>query len=150
MPKVPTKKQKKKLMALMVDLDWFFGVTNLDRTLTYMHKNDPESPDCACDVTIDRPYQRMSINIYPTFWENTENRQRDYIVHEYCHYLVQPLQEIARHLSEGRLHTKEDISQSVEQVTSSVANIITDMLSGRRKYAVIQYAKYVDKVKKKK
>ena len=147
MKKQPTKKQKRKLAELMEQLDWFFGVTNQERHLYYAKENDPTSPDCAADITITEKYQRLVINIYPNFWEHNEDTQRLLLTHEYTHYVVQPLQKIAKDLLAGRLHTEEDIIDATEKVTSSVSIMLDALLSGHRKYMLKAYEHYLPKKK---
>ena len=150
MTKLPTKTQKRKLVALMEQLDWFYGVSNQERHLHYAKEQDPESPDCTADISVDEPYQRIHITIYPSFWKASEDTQREYITHEYTHYLVQPLQRIAKNLQKGRLHTEKDISDAVEKVTSSVAIMVDALLSGHRRYMLRAYKNYLTKPKAKK
>lgn len=144
---VPNEKQKRKLANLMEQLDWFYGVSNQDRYLNYKKQNDPESPDSAADISIDEQYQRMTISIYPNFWDNTEKDQRAFMIHEYTHYLVQPLQRVARNLHSGRLHTEKDINEAVEKVTSSVTIIIDALLSGKRGYMLKAYEDFISNKK---
>lgn len=144
----PTRRQKKKIRELMESLDWFFGVSNQERHLLYAKDANPDSTDCAADISITEDYQRIYVTIYPHFWDHNEERQREFLTHEYSHYLIQPIQRIARELQEGRLHTKEDITGATEKATSSVAIMIDALLSGGRRYMIKAYKEYLPKKKK--
>lgn len=148
--KVPTKKQRRRLAALMEQLDWFYGVSNQERNIHYAKQQNAENPDCTADIVIDEAYQRMTITIYPSFWDSTPENQREYITHEYTHYLIQPIQKIARALQHGRLHTAQDVEDAVEKATSSVAIMVDALLSGHRRYMLKAYKDYLAVPKKKK
>lgn len=150
MAKVPTEKQKRKLANLMEQLDWFFGVSNQERYIVYCKKEKENNDGTAADIIVNEKYQRITIHIYPLFWDSTEDEQREYITHEYTHYLINPVQKIAEDLQKGRLHTEEDITDAVEKSTSGVAIMIDALLSGHRRYMIKAYKKYLSKTKKKK
>lgn len=148
--KLPTKNQRRRLVRLMEQLDWFYGISNQERHLHYAKEQDPESPNCTADVVVDEAYQRITITIYPSFWEATLEHQREYITHEYTHYLIQPIQRIARNLQKGRLHTAQDVEDAVEKTTSSVAIMVDALLSGHRRYMLKAYKDYIKVPNKKK
>ena len=144
----PTKKQKAKLRLLMEQLDWFYGVSNQDRHIVFCKEAKQKDENTAADIIVNEKYQRLTIHIYPTFWDSTEEEQREYITHEYTHYLINPIQKIAAQLHDGRFHTVDDIVDAVEKSTSSVAIMIDALLSGHRKYMIRAYKDYLTKKKK--
>ncbi len=133
----------------MEQLDWFFGVSGQERHLTYAKEADPHSPDCAADIDINEKYQRICMTIYPCFWGSHPDKQRAYLVHEYTHYFIQPVQSMALDLVEGRHATKEDVQGATEKTTSAVAICIDALLSGHRRYMLKAYKEYLPKTTKK-
>lgn len=138
--KHPTKKEKDRLYALMEQLDYLFSINNFDRSITFK-KTDHKG--VAADISIDIPYQCITINIYPTFWTHTRKEQREFILHEYCHTVSRPLNDVACDLMDGKLITKIQRKDAWEEVTSRTAQLLDAQLRGRNKYAKIAYEKYL-------
>lgn len=136
----PTKSEDKRLRALMEQLDYLFSVNNFDRHLIYKKE---DNGDVAADISIEIPYQRITISIYPCFWTHTKEEQREFILHEYCHTISRPLNDIACDLLDGKLITKDQRKDAWEEVTSRTAQLLDAQLRGRNKYARIAYAKYL-------
>jgi hypothetical protein len=147
---LPNKEERRRLLALMEALDWMFSITNFDRTLHYMHEADDSSPDCIAEVSVTREYQRITISIYPKFWELDAEKQRKALLHEYCHSETEPLQHQAEALRKGHLVTEKQVSEAVEEVTSRMENHLDALLRGRKKFMRDAYAAYLKKKKRKK
>ncbi len=139
---IPTKKQKNALVELLNELDWMFSLKNHERTLVYMKENDPDSPDCAADITITEDYMRIKIRIYPNFWEFPPHNRRMFLLHEMCHTIVQPIQREAKELRIGNLRTQEQVTFATEKVTSNITIILDDLFRGGRRFIRNAYAKY--------
>lgn len=139
----PSKRQKQKCIDLIEQMDFLFSTNNYTRTLNF-GENKPEEY-VAADVTINIPYQRIHINIYPAYWEQDKYAQRMSILHEFCHAIVKPLQDVCFDLQEGKLRTTADRKDAVEHVTSRIAQLLDAQLRGRNKYARDAYEKYLKK-----
>ena len=141
--KHPTKQEEKKLFTLMEQLDYLFSVNNFDRHIAFKEKENPENAEVAADITIEIAYQRISIRIYPCFWEHTRKEQREFLLHEYCHTIPHPLNVLACDLREGKMVSMEQRRDALEEVTSRIALLLDAQLRSRNKYARIAYEKYL-------
>ena len=124
----------------MEQLDYLFSVNNFDRSIIFK-KEDKE--DVSADISIDIPYQRLTVNIYPVFWTHSRKEQREMILHEYCHTVSRPLNDVACDLQDGKLITKTQRKEAWEEVTSRTAQLLDAQLRGRNKYARVAYEKYL-------
>ena len=138
----PTDKDKKRLFALLDELEWLFSVTNLQRSFSFVDRDLDDAPANA-DINVDPSYQRLHINIYPRFWKLDLEAQRLCILHEFCHTLTHPIFRIAMDLFEGRFHTQDSIHDATEEATSRVANMLDTQLNGHAKYSRDAYKTYV-------
>ena len=141
-PKHPNKKEEKRLMAFTDQMEYLFAVNNYDRSFTY---KELDSDDLCAEVELTVPYQRINIAIYPIFWTLTLKEQRELILHEFCHILIQPVQTVAWDLFEGKFRTEKERKDAVEQSTSRVAQLLDSLLRGRSSYARKAYEKYLKK-----
>ena len=139
-PKHPTTKEEKRLMAFTDQMEYLFAVNNYDRSFTY---KEQDSEGVGAEVEINVPYQRINIAIYPIFWKHTLKEQREMILHEFCHTVIQPVQAVARDLFEGKFRTEQERKDAVEQSTSQVAQLLDSLLRGRSLYARKAYEKYL-------
>lgn len=140
--KHPTKKEEKKIQQFLKDFQWMFGVQNYTRTLIYSKDNKDEA---AAEIRIDEDYQRIRITIYPCFFENTIENQREYLLHEFCHYLTDPIAEIACDLANGKVQTDYNRRFANEKSTSRTTNIIDKLLTDNLTFAKRAYATYLKK-----
>lgn len=104
----------------------------------------------GADVTINRDYQRVRIQVYPCFFEMTPEDQRGALLHELCHSFADRLQSITENLIAGRIETKVSLQQAVEETTSRITAILSGLLAGQYKYARVGYANYLKNVAPKK
>ena len=146
MKKKPTKTDKKRVIEFLRRMQYMFALQNYDRTLVF--KDEP-SEDRAASVYIEEDYQRIRISIYPCFWENDLKNQAEYLLHEFCHYLVLPLDIVAYNALTGKLETAEHRRMALEKSVSSIANILDTFLMGCMKDECRQYQSFY-KAKKKK
>lgn len=143
MSKHPTKREEARLMALTDQLEYLFAVNNYDRSFVWKQQDTPEL--VGADVTISIPYQRITICVYPVFWTHTLREQREMILHEFCHTIIQPIQNVATDLFEGKFRTEKERIDAVEHATSRVAQLLDAQLRGKNRYARIAYEKYLKK-----
>src|SRR3990167_7601545 len=139
-PKHPTKKEEKRLMAFTDQMEFLFAVNNFDRSFTW-EKTDKEG--IAAEVTISIPYQTFNIAFYPLFWTQTLKEQREILLHEFCHSLIVPIQNVASDLFEGRFRTEKERKDAVEESTSRITQLLDALLRRKSLYARKAYEKYL-------
>lgn len=146
--KHPTKKDKAKVRKFCNDLMWFFGIQGYEKNLVFKEKS-AANENAAADVSVAEDYQRITINIYPTFWNCDEKEQRQILLHEHCHIFIQPVQHVATEMLEGRLQTREYLREAVEKSTCKVEYAIERILENRADYLKKGYNEYLGKPKPK-
>lgn len=132
-------------MDLLVDFQTMFGVQNYDRTVV-LEKVDRDN--FAAMVKIQEDYQRIRLTIFPCFWENSPEDQRQYILHEFCHVFTHELSDLLCDLQNGKLVTKDSHVLANERATSKIANIIEILLLSKVDYAQKAYTRYLKHPKK--
>lgn len=145
--KHPTRVEEKRVFDLLEQLEYLFMVNGYSRSVSFK-KTDVGVT--AADVSIDRSYQRIHISIYPIFWEEDLQDQRKALLHEFCHTVTVPVQEVGEDLLKGKLRTSDELQKAVEETTSRVENLLDAQLRGRNRYARIAYKKYITTKKPKK
>lgn len=140
--KHPTKKEEKRLMDFTTQMEFLFAVNNFDRSFTYK-KVESENDGSSLDVSVDIPYQRIHINVYPCFWNESLKEQRKQLLHEFCHTVIYPVQSVANDLFGGKFRTEKEIKDAVEQSTSRITELLHAQLIDRNKYAKVAYKKYL-------
>lgn len=137
-----TKRQQKKVKDFMADMQWMFGVANYKVSVLFEEKPDGET---AADVTISEAYQRITVCVYPLFFNSPEKLQRQYLIHEFCHFFIAPIQKVAENLIHGQLETTNHIGEAVEKSTSRCEKVILFLLEKERDWVIKDYQKYVTK-----
>lgn len=139
--KYPNKKQQKKVLDFLQQLQWMFGLQNYDRIVVFAKE---DYKDFACKVNIEEDYQRIKITVYPCFWGNSLKNQREYILHEFCHFLTEPLTLINWNvIANGEIQTKEHHRFAVEKSTSMIANILDKLLTDNVTFGKKAYKSYL-------
>lgn len=153
--KHPTPGEKESISLFFKDMQFLIGIQNYDNKTMYV-TNDAKDGEvtgqaslAAASITIDEDYQRISVTIYPSFW-NSNNRddQRKYILHELSHYLTDPQTTIADDLHEGRFHSKSELHTATEKSTSQITNILELFLNSDNKKYVERFLKAYDRYMK--
>lgn len=145
MAKKTTKKKNKypipsRVWKLTNDLEFLFGLQNFDREYRRMSK---DLEDRVASVKVDEKYQRITISLYPNFFKETIKQQREALLHEFCHYLTDPLYEVAHNMTEGELQTYKSVRHANELSTSRVAQLVDALLRGKKAYARKAYAQFI-------
>jgi len=89
--------------------------------INYFKDNQGEA---AAKMTTEWNYRRATLSIYPRFWDESEDEQKDILVHEFCHVLVAQPFLIIDNLREGYAFSENQIEDIHEHVTSWIAQII--------------------------
>jgi len=139
--KHPTKKEEKQLQELLDSFDWFFGVKRMDRGLVYKERDEGGK---SAEIRYEEDYQRITLYIYPCFWEGSRKERRKAILHEYCHIITIPSKVGMRELLDGKLITKDRIQEINERETSQIENIIDCLLQDHASYLPKSYKQYLN------
>lgn len=142
MKKHPTKKEEKRIQSFLKDFEYAFGLQNYDRTISFPKEN---YKDNAARVEIQEDYQRIQIYIYPSFFDVDQTMQREYLLHEFCHYLTDPICTVAWNLSNGKFVTDEIRRMENEKSTSRTTNLIDKLLTDKMQFAKKAYKQYLKK-----
>lgn len=129
-------------MDFLSDMQYLFALQNYDRTVVF--KTEPNE-DKAASVYVEEDYQRIKISIYPCFWGNSLKNQAEYLLHEFCHYLVLPIDMVAYNALTGKMESSEHRRVALEKSVSSIANIIDSFLTGHKSLEMKIYQKYFKK-----
>lgn len=125
---------------LVKKLSLFFGVQNMDREIRYMNDDDG---DIVSYIQYEEDYQRITLKIYPVFFEKTRSTQAKCLLHEFCHTITIPVQEAAINLLNGKFHSERDIRERSEKSTSQIENILHDMFVYGMKDMKDSYSEYI-------
>lgn len=142
------KKVPNYIHAFVQQFQELFGVQMYDRTIGLSAVAKKNNIDCVAEIEIFEDYQRINIIIYPLFFSNTRENQRQYLLHEFCHYLTNDVFEAGDSLRHGQFVSPKQMGAANEKSTSKIANIIEALLLGKCGYARDAYARYLKHGKK--
>jgi len=138
--KLTNKQVRKKIMKLVDGFCNLFGL-NLYEIVYFWMKEDEEN--ITASVTLEEPYQRISINVYPQFFGLEPREQRKAILHEICHTITLPSKIQANDMLDGKLVTQKAITDMNERTTSIIENILDCLFLQRTGNAKEAYNKYI-------
>lgn len=122
-------------------LTWMFDLQNFDKTIRFA-KEDYE--DCAAHIDMGNEYRRITVVVYPCFFvDNSPDSQREMLLHELCHSVLNDLANRARNLLNGKAETVESVRFSNEQATSRISQILHRLLKGEMLYAKNAYKEFL-------
>ena len=131
---------KKKIIDFIESLELLFDLSNYERTIKFEERDEDET---AATIAIDEQYQRYTIKIYPCLFTYPLKTQRKYLLHEFCHKLVSPLQDDLVDISKGNFIPEWILKEHVEKVTSNIEIILDGLLQNKKNYAKQAYNKYL-------
>jgi hypothetical protein len=137
---------KKRIRVFFEGMDWLFQIQNLNKKIEWMKEDDGEK--CA-EVIYNEDYQRITIKIYPCFFEEELEDQRKALLHELCHTITIPMHKLTIEFMQGKAVTEETVRHAHERATSQIENILDGLLQGKLYYGKEAYAKYLKGKKKK-
>ena len=138
----------KNVLNLLESLQWLFQVQNFERSIVKIEHDDENF--YLATISVDKKYQRMTINLYPIFFKSDREVQRRAIVHEFCHTITHGVSNAAESFLEGEAITKNQLQDLNEEATSQIESLIDGFLRGRFKYAKEAYKEFVKPKQKKK
>lgn len=140
MKKLTEKQVKNRVLQFMSDMEWAFDYQNFDRCVIF--KKQPHTKDIACQVICDWEYRRVTVEVFPCFFDASPEIQRGYLLHEFCHTFTDKLCNTAVALLNGKFYTFDQIKDLNEEATSRITQIIEALLKGKMRYARDGFAKY--------
>lgn len=140
--KHPTKRDTSRINSFLTEMQWMFGLQNYDRSFFFEEKDEK---NYACKVEIEEDYQRIVIRIYPCFFDNNLENQREYLLHEFCHFLTDAISTIAYNMAMGDLETDKNRKEANEKSVSRTTNIMDKLLTGKLDFAKKAYKDYLKK-----
>jgi hypothetical protein len=80
------------------------------------------------DIASRNRYREARMTVYPFLWESPDGADPAYreatIVHELSHVIAAPLEDVVDSLLAGKLVTKEQYADALEQVTEHIAKVV--------------------------
>lgn len=135
-------KKKLRIIKFLEDMQWLFQVQNYERKLN-IKKEDED--DKSAEITFNEDYQRITIKIFPCFFEQTLEEQRKALLHEFCHTITIPMNKLLVEYIDGKSITQETARMVHERSTSQIENILDGLLRGRFSYARKAYKDFIKK-----
>lgn len=145
--KISKERTKKAIRRFLEDMEWMFDVQNFDKGLVFK-KEDWE--DKAAVVNIDSSYRRITIEIYPCFFEASPEIQREYLLHEFSHCFTTELLKIGDLFLNGKLVTQRELQNRNEEAVCRITSVLDSLLRGKLTYAKKGYARYLSSLTPKK
>ena len=139
----------KRIKRFLDSIEWMFELNNFERTIVDKEHQPEESPNLSAEITIETTYREIIINLYPHFWELSQDLQRFALLHELVHTLLVDSKLLATDLIEGRFHSNEEIKTVNEQTTTKITHLLDYLFRNKLKYAKKAYKDYLGKGKKK-
>ena len=118
----PTEKQKKNVTKFITKWRDILFLQEWDFKTSYHAQEDERG--ASASTRGKWIYRDGAIDIYPRFFEATLEEQSLVILHELCHFLTNPLDELALQASSGVVVTSEHREDIREMVTTQIANAI--------------------------
>lgn len=136
----------KRVENFLSDIDGLFSVQNFEKTIVIKENN---SDNLLCEISYEEDYQRITVYIYPIFFNEKPKNQRKSLLHELCHTITVPSKVLSYRLLDGKAVSFEEFKNENERATSKIENIIDGLLSGKKEYAKIAYSNYIKEDKPK-
>lgn len=138
--KDPHKKTKKKIDEFLESLEFFTSTQNYDKGIVYKKEDDSGK---LAEISVEKNYQRVTLSIYPAFFRESPDEQRNTLIHEGVHILLAPIQYKGTDMLNGNLVTKDSFIFSLEESTSKVTEVLVRLLDGKLKYMAKAYKDYL-------
>ena len=126
-------------------IEFAFELNNFKRSITLIDTQPEDNPGLTAEVTPDMIYRELTIKLYPHFWELSLDAQREALLHELVHTLIQNTKMFAVDLLHGSSHSEQDIKYENEIATSRITHLLDCLLRNRLRYAKKAYREYSSK-----
>lgn len=142
------KKLSPQLNLLVDKLTDLFDVRAWD--MGFQFPTEPHET-AAAEIKTDEKYQRIIIILYPDFFTAPIEKQREYILHEFCHLITNGMLRLLDEMTkEGKHVTPTQVSFEVERATSRMTSILDGFLIGGWREKKKAYVDYIKEPKAKK
>ena len=110
-------------------------LNSFGRTWEWMEEN-AETDGCqkAAAINSDLKYKELKIEVYPCFWEETENQQFEIIFHEFCHVHTEHQYLVACNFHNDRLVTRREVEKAREYETALFEKSFIWLLHDPKRY----------------
>lgn len=138
--KNPNKAQiKSKIREFLTSFDGLFQIQHYEKEICF----STTDKNLLADILFDEKYQRLTLTIYPEYFNITPEQQVKTLIHELIHTITIPSEDLALTLIEGNFVTKKQVRDLNEKQTSQIENIFNGLLSGKMNYAFKAYREYL-------
>lgn len=138
------KKKRSKLpphLHKLVDhLQEIFEIRNWDKHISFPVE---DKEHVAASIDTEEDYQRIHITIYPLFFRESRQQQREYILHEFCHMVTHGLVHLLDEFKRGNLVTPQQVKFECERATSRMALIMDAFFCKRFNKEIRGYTDYL-------
>ncbi len=117
---VPSQKQKNATKKLLNELKEKLLLSEWDMTLSFLAE---DSKDYMAEALIDGKYLRATVRVYPIFWKESEKEQREALIHELCHIISHPINDVWEQFTNGRHVAMAEMEKLNEQMTTRIERI---------------------------
>lgn len=129
----------KDLLELIEQFEWFFETHYTESGVEY--KETDAIDNRAATIEMVRDYKEIVISIYPLFFKQSKQKQKEILLHEFTHTLILPLQIAAESAIEGAFVNEAMLKSALEQSTSAVQMRLASLLEGNSRFMVEAYKK---------
>lgn len=133
----------KRVRRFLEEIEWMFELNNFSRYIIDKPNQPEEFQTLTAEVTIDKTYKELTINLYPTFWELSLELQRKALLHELTHTVLSDSKKLATDLVNGFAHNTEEIRLVNESTTSLITGYLDMLLRNNLRYARKAYKNYL-------
>lgn len=117
--------RKKWALSEVSKMKELFYLQGWEVPITFFHNEKQNSNLVSADMTTTWKYRRAELNLYPCFWNGTDEDRREILIHEFTHVLIARVFTTIDNLREGFAISANEIEDLHEDVTSWVASIIS-------------------------
>ena len=143
MVKKMTVEQNVKLVSSFLDImDDMFNIATFDKRIICEKLDKKDNGYINAEISVDDMYRRITILLYPRFFNESLETQRRILLHELCHCITDELMTISFDLYTGKLRTKRDMEGANERTTSMIESILDLLLRGELDYLSKAYEDY--------
>ena len=139
------KKNTKRVQKFLESIEWMFHINGWERHLVLAEEQPEDQPLLTAEITPSMEYKQLTLKLYPFFFVCDLREQREALLHELVHVVLQDTKMLAMDLLEGKLQTQDTIKKTNDKATSEVTNLRDYLLTGNLRYAKRAYKNYLKK-----
>ena len=139
------KKNTKRVQKFLEEIEWMFHTNGWERHLVLAEKQPEDQPQLAAEITPSMEYKQLTLKLYPFFFVCDLREQREALLHELVHVVLQDTKMLAIDLLQGRLQTEVTIKNTNEKTVSEITHLLDLLFTGNLRYAKRAYKNYLKK-----